>query len=137
MMVITSTWLGLALLLSLFAWFANRRFIAAILPFAAIIAALALYVPLGKPTPSKPPQGNYAVLGFDIQENVAIYILLKGADGVPTFYKLPYSNDKAGELQHGHDDAQAEGGSLQVTFGGNGDAKVGIQGTPEKVKPAE
>ena len=92
--------------------------------------------PLGKPKPTRPPQGNYIILGVDIIENVAIKVLLKGADGISTFYQLPYSNKDASELQGAQDDARAEGGQPQATFGGDGDLTTGVNRPPEAVKPA-
>src|SRR5438445_740832 len=107
---IASLWLLICILISFYAWASSRRLAAFSLPFAAALAAWAVFVPLGKPKPVRPPQGNYVVLGFDIIEKVAIKVLLKGADGQATFYVLPYSNDEASALQGAQDDARAGGG---------------------------
>jgi hypothetical protein len=120
-MIIATTWLGLCAVLSIFAWFANRRFIAAFLPFAAMIAALAVYVPLGKPTPIVPKAGKYIVLGADIQVNVAIFALLKQGDMEPVYVKLPYSTSSANSLQQALDGAQ-NGQGVKATIDGEGGA---------------
>lgn len=133
---VASLWLLICFLISAYAWASSRRLAALSLPIAAIVAALAVYAPLGRPRPGPPAQGNYAILGFDIKENVYIKVLLKGADGEATLYQLPYSNKKASELQGAQDDAHAQGGQPQATFGGDGDMRVGVNRPPEAVKPS-
>lgn len=133
---VASLWLLICLLISIYAWMASRRLAVISLPLAACLAAWAVYSPLGQPKPVKPKQGNFVVLGLDIKENEYIKILLKGADGLSTFYVLPYSNKEASELQGSQDDARAEGGQPQVSFGGDGDMTVGVNRPPEPTKPA-
>jgi hypothetical protein len=132
---VASLWLLICLLISVYAWIASRRLAVLFLPVAAILAAWAIYTPLGQPKPIKPRQGNYVILGLDIKENVYIKVLLKGADGASTFYVLPYSNKEASELQGAQDDSRAEGGAPQASFGGDGDMTVGVSRPPEPVKP--
>lgn len=98
-MIIPSVWLGLALLLSLFAWLANRKMPMFVLPLAAVIAGLAIWVPTGTPRFTQPPKGDYAILGSKIVVDVAIYLLLDDGAGEPRYYRLPYSASKADELQ--------------------------------------
>jgi len=136
MIILASDWLGLALLLSVFAWFAGRRWIALILPFAAMIAAFAVYVPTGSPRFTQPPAGRYTVVGADIEVDVAIYALLKGEDGVSRFYRLPYSTAQANALQEAKDGA-GEGGQVTATIGEDGGARYDgpppdAQGLPPK-----
>ena len=121
MIFLASTWLGLCAVLSIFAWFANRRFIAAALPFAAIIAALALYVPLGKPIPFSPKPGRYTVLGAKIEVNVAIWALLDDGTGEPKYFRLPYSSSAASQLQNALDGAQ-NGQGVEAQVDGQGGA---------------
>jgi len=139
MIILASTWLGLCAVLSVFAWFANRRFIAAFLPFAAIIAALAIYVPTGTARYTAPPPGKYTVLGADIEVNVAIYALLQGTDGKVVFYKLPYSTSQANALQAALDGAQ-NGQGVQATIDGDGGAQYDgdppVTGTETKTPEA-
>jgi hypothetical protein len=124
MTILASVWLGLALLLSVFAWFAKRRIIGLSLPIAVALAALAVYIPTGSARFTKPPPGDYSVVGADIQVNVAIYVLLKEGSNPPVFYKLPYSNSGAGQLQQAMD---GEGG-VKATVGDEGG--VSFDGPP-------
>jgi hypothetical protein len=131
---VASLWLLICVLISAYAWASSRRLAALSLPFAAMIAAYAVFVPLGKPKPGHPTQGNYLILGVDVKENVYIKVLLKGADGEATFYVLPYTNSDAEALQGAQDDARAGGGAPQATFGGDGDMTVGVNRPPEPMK---
>lgn len=137
MIQIATAWLALSIIIAIFAWKAAQRLPVFSLPVAAFIAALAIYVPLGHPKPGRPAQGNYLILGADIKKDAYIKVLLKGADGVSTFYVLPYTDKGASDVQNAQDDAHAEGGQPQATFGGDGDMTVGVAGKPEAVKPPE
>lgn len=108
MSLIASDWLLLAAILCAAAWFANRRFITFLLPFAVAIAAFAVYLPTGSPRFTRPPAGDYKVIGADIDVNVAIYVLLKPANGQAVYYRLPYTNTQADQLQNAMD---GEGGA--------------------------
>lgn len=136
MTAVATPWLVIAVLLAIYGWHASRRLAVLSLPAVALLAAWAVFVPLGQPKPVRPPKGNYAILGADIIKDVAIKVLLKGTDGVSTFYALPYSAKEASEVQNAQDDARAEGGQPQATFG-DGDMTVGVVGKPEAVKPPE
>lgn len=116
MTLIASDWLGLAVLLCAAAWFAKRRIIGLSLPIAVALAALAIWVPTGSPRFTKPPPGDYSVVGADIVPNVAIWVLLKEGSNPPVFYKLPYSNTQADQLQNAKD---GEGG-VKATVGDEG-----------------
>jgi hypothetical protein len=115
-MILASVWLGLALLLCAFAWFANRRMIALTLPVAVIIAAGALWVPTGSPRFTPIPKGDYAIVGVKIVVDEAIYLLLDSG-GVPVYYVIPYSAGKANDLQ----DALDAGGGKGVRVKADGE----------------
>ena len=116
MTLLASTWLGLAVLLCTFAWFAKRRLVGLSLPIAVAAAALAVYLPTGSPRFTKPPPGDYDVVGADIVPNVGIWVLLKEGSAPPVYFRLPYSNSQADKLQNAMD---GEGGVK---------AKVGQEG---------
>lgn len=122
MLTLASDWLGLAVVLCVFAWLAGRRFVALSLPVAVALAALAVYLPTGSPRLTAPPQGRYTLIGADIEVDTAIYALLKDEAGVIRFYRLPYSADSANQLQAAKDAAEGEGGqgSVQAIVGQDG-----------------
>ncbi len=55
-----------------------------------------------------------ALLGFSFQQDVAIYVMLD-VDGEPRLYRLPWSNEKASQIQR-----MAEGGGNGSIKGGGG-----------------
>lgn len=121
MTMLATDWLALAVLLCLFAWWAGRRFVAVLLPFAAVIAAFAVYLPTGTPRFTLPPAAEYTVLGAKIVPNVAIWVLLddnKGAE--PRYYRLPYTNEAANQLQQAQDDAAGGGPGVKLNIDGEG-----------------
>lgn len=118
MTLLASDWLGLALLLCIFAWFGGR-WLALALPFCVVITFFALMVITGSPRFTAPPPGDYQVLGFDIEVNTAIYALLKPAGCVAVYYRLPWSTAQANALQQAKDTA-GEGGSVKAKVGGEG-----------------
>lgn len=77
---------------------------------ASPAAAAALGVTLGWPVPYVQgvtvPEGKHSILGVKMLLGQGIYILLDIGDGEPRYYKLPWSNKSAEELQG----AQEEGG---------------------------
>lgn len=120
-MIIQATdWLALALLLSAFAWFASRRWIAAILPFAAIIAAFSLWAVTGSPRLTHPPVGKYTVLGAKIVPDVAIWVLLDDGVSEPRYFRLPYSTNQANALQQAEDAGNGQPGSVKMEVGQDG-----------------
>ena len=136
MTLLASTWLGLAVLLCTFAWFAKRRVIGLSLPFAVALAALAVYVPTGSPRFTTPPPGDYTVVGADIQINIAIFVLLKSGDMPPVYYRLPYSTAAANQLQAAQDASQGTGQGPHVKIDGEGgqayDGPPPVTGEPPK-----
>lgn len=122
MTMLATDWLALAGLLCIAAWFANRRFITILLPFAAIIAAYAVYLPTGSPRFTSPPPAKYVVLGARIDVDVAIYVLLDNGRGAPIYYRLPYTTSQANSLQAAQDAAQDGQGGIQATIDGEGGA---------------
>lgn len=106
--LIATDWLGLALILCLAAWFAKRQLVCILLPFAAMIAAFAVWIPTGTPRFTTPPPGDYKVVGADIVPNVGIWVLLKDGSNPPVYFLLPYSNSQADALQNAMD---GEGGA--------------------------
>jgi hypothetical protein len=85
-------------------------------------------MPTGTPRYTYPPAGHYAILGAKIAVNEAIYVLLDSG-GVPTYYRLPYSDAKASELQNALD-IGAQGGSVGVTISGDGEGGEAYDGEP-------
>lgn len=118
MIVIATVWLGLALTLAVFAWSANRRWAALTLPVAAVLAAAAVWTPTGSPRPTRPPPGQYKVIGAKIEIDRAIYVLLDGEP--PAYYALPYSTGAADQLQGALDAAEAGEGGVTLTIDGEG-----------------
>lgn len=121
-MIVVSVWLGLSLLISAFAWLANRRLSSAFLPFAAMIAAFAIWTATGTPRFTSPGPGKYTVLGARIDVDVAIYVLVNKADGVPVYYRLPYTTATANSLQGAEDAGQGQPGSVKMQVGEDGGA---------------
>jgi hypothetical protein len=118
MVILATTWLAASLVLCAYAWLGRRSYFA--LPAAALLIAAVMAVPLGQPSFTVPPAGQYTVLGARIDVDVAIYVLLDdGSSGAPVYYVLPYSNSRAGELQEAMD-AAAGGGEVTAEVGTEG-----------------
>lgn len=118
MTTLATTWLGLSLILCAYAWLGRRSYLA--LPVAVALAAGAMWVPTGTPRYTAPPAGRYAILGARIDVGQAIYVLLDDGKGVPAYYRLPYSDQKAGELQAALDTASGGGTAAFITDGEEG-----------------
>lgn len=135
MIILASVWLGLALLLSFYAWLAGKRFAAISLPIAVVITAFAIWVPTGTPRYTSPPHGKYIVLGARIDVDVAIYALLDDGRGEPRYYRLSYSASQANALQAALDGAQ-DGQGVQAIVGQDGglsyDGDPPVTGLPPK-----
>jgi hypothetical protein len=131
-MILASTWLALMLALSAYAWFAYRT--PYVLPVLAVVTALAIWVPTGTPRFTSPPPGKYTIIGVDIQVDVAIYALIK-ADGVPIYYRLPYTTSQANALQQAMD-GSPDGQGVQAIVGQDGgvqyDGPPPVTGLPPK-----
>lgn len=111
------TWLGLSLALCGYAWLGRRAYVA--LPLAVLAAMGAIYVPTGTPRFMAPPAGKYAVLGAKINVGKSILVLLDSGEGEPVYYRLPYSDRQANNLQ-GALDAAGRGGGVSAEFGESG-----------------
>jgi hypothetical protein len=120
--MIVSAWLGLSLLVSAFAWLANRKLVAVMLPVAAALVAGALWLPTGTPRFTQPPPGKYTVLGYRIDVGGAIYVLLDNGTGAPVYYVLPYSNGKANRMQDALNEGDGKG--VTATFTGEPDGET-------------
>jgi hypothetical protein len=136
MTILASTWLLLAVVMCGFAFMAGKRLVALSLPLAVVLAALAIYVPLGMPFPHSPKPGKYTVVGAKIIVDVAIYALLDNGTDEPTYYRLPYTNSQANSLQSALDGAQ-DGQGVQAIVGQDGgvsyDGPPPVTGEPPKV----
>lgn len=120
MIAVASAWLGLSIILCAFAWKTGRKLAAIALPFSVVVAAFCIYLPLGKPIPFAPPAGDYTVVGAKIEVNKAIWVLLDDGKGEPRYFRLPYSNEAANQLQAALDAAAGSGTPVKVQVDGEG-----------------
>jgi hypothetical protein len=136
MIVLASVWLLLALVMSGFAWMAGKRLAAFSLPLAVALAAVAIYLPTGTPRLTQPPSGKYTVLGAKIVVDVGIWVLLDDGQSEPRYFRLPYSNQQANELQGAQDAGQGQPGSVKMNVGEDGgvayDGPAPVTGEPPK-----
>lgn len=120
---------------TLTAWLLSTAAIGALLSLvpARTLAALAFcawlpityqaaQIPLGYADYGVPVAGRYTVIGARIDEGVAIYALLDNGKGEPHYYRLPYSEHDAKDLQEALD--------LQVGGGNGVQADIGADGEP-------
>lgn len=69
---------------------------------------------LGLPDPAE-IKGDVHIYSGVIVPNVAIYLWVDDGGGVPHYYKLPYSEEQASELQKAMDDKNAnKGGAVMM-----------------------
>lgn len=116
MTTVATTWLLLAVLLCVYAWF-QRAWL--LLP--TLLAALALsFAPLSHPAFWQPPAAHYAVYGARIIPNQGIWILLADGGNEPVYYRLPYSKQQAEQLQMLQDLTGGEPGAIAMTIGEGG-----------------
>lgn len=130
MTIVLTTWLAFVFGAACIAWFAPRT----VLPFA-IVAALTLpagFYALGHPSVSTLPTGEFEVIGARIDEDVAIYVLISGDGAEPIYYRLPYDEQTASQLQKAMDGARGNGGTVMAKIG-DGQA-VGFS---ERARPGE
>lgn len=127
MTTVFSAWLTLTFVLAAAATFAvwsrrdtaHRGLSVASFLVAAGVSFFAVQMPLGYPTTSEPPPGEYTVLGVRIDVDEAIYVLLDSGAGQPVYYRLPYTTGKANSLQEALNKADGEGGvGMKVGEGG-------------------
>lgn len=126
-------WLAIVLAIGAIAWFGTRRQAVAFL-LVAIATAPAVTLPLGHPAITSPPAGQLTVIGARIDVDEAIYVLIDGtsAGQEPRYYKLPYSQQSANQLQS----------ALEGTADGEGTVgmEMGADGSPgfsERAPPPE
>lgn len=125
-----TTWLAFVAASSAIVWFSPRAW----LPFVivTVLTLPAVFMTLGHPTHSAPPQGEFAVYGGLIEKNVAIYVLIGIGADEPRYYRLPYSEKTAGEMQRAMDGARAHDGRVKVRIGQGGSV-----GFAEETPPPE
>jgi hypothetical protein len=121
-----ASWLAFALAAGVLSWFSPR----ATVPFVGIVIAMffAAQLPLGHPS-LRLPDGEHSVLGAKIVEDVAIYVLLDADE--PRYYRLPYDESTAQQLQNATDGASESGTDVVIN---NEDGAIGIR---EDVPPPE
>jgi len=117
-----TTWLLLAVLLCAYAWF-NRPWL--LLPTALVALALS-FAPLSHPAFWQPPAAKYTVYGAKIVPDSAsgqggIWILLAAGSNEPVYYRLPYSKQRAEQLQTLMDLTGGEPGAISMTMGEGGE----------------
>lgn len=126
----TVAWLAITAALGSMAWLAvwhERAVAAALLPVALAASWVALQQPLGEPS-TRVPDGEYVVLGSRIDVNVAIYVLVDGDE--PRYYRLPYSDAAAEQLQR----AQEQPGGVLMDAQ---DGEFGFDGAPTAGAPKQ
>lgn len=87
--------------------------------------ALSFYVahaPLGQPLTASPPAGQYHVNGARIDEGEAIYVLLSRDSGVPEYYRLPFTQTAANDLQRALEIQVGNGAGITANIGASGQA---------------
>lgn len=135
MTLLATVWLGNAIVLCAFSWWAGKRVAALSLPLAVALAALMVWLPTGTPRFTQPPAGKYTVLGARIDVDVAIWALLDDGKGIPRYFRLPYSAKAAGELQNAMDGAE-NGQGVKAEVDGEGgasfDGEAPVTGEPPK-----
>ncbi|MAZ17866.1 MAG: hypothetical protein CL535_16245 [Ahrensia sp.] len=132
---IITTWLVIFALLASAAWltvWSRRdtvgRLIGALsLPLAAAIALMAVYVPLGDPLPRMPADGEYSVIGARIVPGEAIYVLMSVGGDEPVYYRIPYDEKTAKEMQEGMYDRPEGSPEMPLTIEG-GEITIGGEG---------
>lgn len=129
-------WLAFVLAVGAIAWFGSRRQAIAFLVLA-LVTAPATALPLGHAAPWQPAPGQYTVLGARIDIDEAIYVLLDG-DPSPRFYRLPYSQSAANQLQAALDGTADGEGSVSMRLGEDGSPGFREEGgAAEEPKRAE
>lgn len=135
-MIIATAWLFLSASLCSLAWLAGRKLAAILLPLCVVVAAFCVYLPLGKPISFAPPAGDYTVVGAKIVVNVGIWVLLDDGKSEPIYFRLPYSNQTANQLQAAMDSASGNGSTVKVKIGEDGgqsyDGDPPVTGDPPK-----
>lgn len=129
-------WLAFVLSVGAVTWFGNRKQ-AVVFTIISIALGFLVGLPLGHPSTSKPPAGDYTVIGARIDVDEAIYVLLS-AEGEPRYYKLPYSQAAANELQAAQDGTATGEGTVTMSMGPDGSPGFAEETPPpEPAKTAE
>lgn len=129
-----TVWLVLSIMSCWVAWISRRGLLSIGAAIALIVtAALMIVISSGTPALQKPPQGQFAVLGFKLVPLKRIYVLLDVGRESPVLYLLPWSKDTANGLQDSQNDGSF--GTMMV-FGSDGEA-LGVETNvePEEPKP--
>lgn len=128
-------WLAVVLSIGAVTWFGNRKQ-AVVFTLISIALGFLVGLPLGHPSTSKPPAGDYTVLGARIDVDEAIYVLLDGS--IPKYYVLPYSQAAANELQAAQDGTADGEGTVTMSMGESGSPGFAEETPPpEPAKTAE
>lgn len=123
-------WIAFVLATGAIAYHGGRRQAIAFVLVAALTAPASLLT-LGHATPIAPGAGQHTVLGARIDINEAIWVLLD-AQGEPKFYRLPYSQAAANQLQAALDSVADGEGTVTMEMG-----QDGSPGFSEETPPAE
>ncbi len=111
-------WLGYVVATGLIALYGNVR--QAIMFVLAVALLLPLqFTALGNAAIYGLPRGELTVIGARIDVDKAIYVLING-DPEPRYFKLPYTPQKAGDLQKAMDGARNGRGKVKIKIRGDG-----------------
>lgn len=124
-------WAAFVLATGIIAWFGTRRQALAFLVVSIATAAIPM-VTLGQPSWTL-PSGKHNVLGARVDKDVAIYVLLD-AKPEPRYYRLPYTDQAANQLQQAMDGTADGEGAVTMDGGesGPGFAEETPQAEPPK-----
>lgn len=116
------------------AWFGSRRQAVAFAILAAIMLP-ASFMPLGYASPFR-PNCPCTVLGARIDPEKAIWVLIDDIE--PHFFKLPYSQMAANQLQAALDGAAESQGTVKMKMGEDGSPGFAEEApAPDPEKTAE
>lgn len=129
-------WLVFVIATGAVAWFGNKKQAGAFVAIAIATACIPVLT-LGHPSFNKPPAGDYTVLGARIDVDEAIYVLLDAAPE-PRYYRLPYSQGAANQLQAAIEGTADGEGTVRGHFGATGSPGFSEEAPPpEPEKRAE
>lgn len=60
--------------------------------------------------------GDYRVLGVKLEQGVAIYVLIDSGAGEPRYYRLPWDQQKADEIQNMMDNPESGGVAVRIPY---------------------
>jgi hypothetical protein len=130
MTIFLTLWLAFIAAVGAVAWFGTAR---QALAFALIAGATAIVPAMTLSYPAdRVPVGEFALIGFKIDEPRAIYILIDGTP--PRYYRLPYHPGTAKELQDAQYSAEESGGT--ITMQNDGESAPGFsENAPPPLPP--